>query len=71
MSKHYSMNEELEAAPVTDEAMERESCRILRRLNESGACLAVAKEMDLRPVTQVKVHPKWFAYRYRPKERVR
>ncbi|GEM_PF-5252985 len=26
---------------------------------------------DMRPVTQVKVHPKWFAYRYRPTERVR
>ena len=32
---------------------------------------AVAKELDVRPVTQVKVHPKWFAYRYRPKDRVR
>lgn len=32
---------------------------------------AAVREFNMRPVTQVKVHPKWFAYRYRPTERVR
>lgn len=31
----------------------------------------VARELEMRPVTQVKVHPSWFAYRYRPEQRVR
>jgi hypothetical protein len=46
MSKQFSQNDFAEKMPLSDEAIEREARRVLRRLNESGACLAVAKEMD-------------------------
>ncbi len=36
----------LEAKIIDDEALRREAPRLLRRLNEAGACLAIARDME-------------------------
>ena len=46
MSKHSSFENSAAVTPPTDATIEREARRILRRLNETGACLAVAKDME-------------------------
>ncbi|WP_417255466.1 DUF6456 domain-containing protein [Celeribacter halophilus] len=46
MSKHTDFDMPNGPAPVDDATIAREARRILRRLSERGACLAVAKDME-------------------------
>jgi hypothetical protein len=46
MSKHTDFPDIGAATPPDDATIEREARRILRRLSEPGACLAVAKDME-------------------------
>jgi hypothetical protein len=46
MSKHTPLGTQSGLTLPTDATIEREARRILRRLNETGACLAVAKDME-------------------------
>lgn len=46
MSKHTDFSDSAATTPPDDATIEREARRILRRLSEPGACLAVAKDME-------------------------
>jgi hypothetical protein len=46
MSKHTNFPATLNTTPPSDATIEREARRVLRRLSEPGACLAVAKDME-------------------------
>ncbi|WP_085849485.1 DUF6456 domain-containing protein [Pacificibacter marinus] len=46
MSKHSDFSTSFEVSPPCDATIEREARRVLRRLSEPGACLAVAKDME-------------------------
>lgn len=46
MSKHTDFSDMNAVTPPDDATIEREARRILRRLSEPGACLAVAKDME-------------------------